>query len=67
MDEVSFGATALEGQTVVIDAAYVNGCEDIDLCLKLAAKGRQSWVATASRIRHHVSLSRSRTSANGPR
>jgi len=25
LDEVSFGATALEGQTVVIDAAYVNG------------------------------------------
>ena len=25
LDEVSFGATALEGQTVVIDAAYVDG------------------------------------------
>jgi ATP-dependent HslUV protease ATP-binding subunit HslU len=25
LDEVSFGATGLEGQTVVIDAAYVNG------------------------------------------
>jgi ATP-dependent HslUV protease ATP-binding subunit HslU len=25
LDEVSFGATALQGQTVVIDAAYVNG------------------------------------------
>lgn len=49
------------------DAAYVNGCEDIDLCLKLAAMGRQSWVATASRIRHHVSLSRSRTSAQNER
>lgn len=49
------------------DAAYVNGCEDIDLCLKLAASGKSAWVATASRIRHHVSLSRSRTSAQNER
>ena len=49
------------------DAVYVNGCEDIDLCLKLAASGKSAWVATASRIRHHVSLSRSRTSAQNER
>ena len=49
------------------DAAYVNGCEDIDLCLKLAARGKPAWVATDSRIRHHVSLSCSRTSAQNER
>ncbi len=49
------------------DAVYVNGCEDIDLCLKLAARGKLAWVATASRIRHHVSLSRSCSSAQNER
>lgn len=40
------------------DEHYVNGCEDFDLCFKLRAAGKAIYVANASRIRHHVSLSR---------
>lgn len=40
------------------DAAFVNGGEDIDLCFKLRAAGKGIYLASASRIRHHVSLSR---------
>lgn len=40
------------------DELYVNGCEDIDLCFKIRKSRRQLFVATNSRIRHHVSLSR---------
>jgi GT2 family glycosyltransferase len=40
------------------DEHFVNGCEDIDLCLKLRAAGKAIVVANTSRIRHHVSLSR---------
>ena len=38
--------------------AFFNGCEDIDLCFKLRAAGKATYIASASRIRHHVSLSR---------
>lgn len=41
-----------------LDEAFVNGCEDIDLCFKLRAAGKAIYLASQSRIRHHVSLSR---------
>ena len=44
------------------DDVFVNGCEDIDLCLKIRAGGKKIYVAQTSKILHHVSLSRSRAS-----
>jgi hypothetical protein len=44
------------------DEAFLNGCEDIDLCLNIRYLGKQIYVAPKSQILHHVSLSRSRTS-----
>jgi GT2 family glycosyltransferase len=44
------------------DETFVNGCEDIDLCLKIRQLGKKIYVAPNSRILHHVSLSRSRVS-----
>jgi GT2 family glycosyltransferase len=44
------------------DEVFVNGCEDIDLCLKVRANGQKIYVAPSSKILHHVSLSRSRVS-----
>jgi GT2 family glycosyltransferase len=44
------------------DEAFINGCEDIDLCLNIRHLGKQIYVAPNSQILHHVSLSRSRTS-----
>jgi hypothetical protein len=44
------------------DEVFVNGCEDIDLCLKVRAMGKSICVAPSSKILHHVSLSRSRVS-----
>jgi hypothetical protein len=44
------------------DETYVNGGEDVDLCLKLRALGKYAYVATTSHVKHHVSLSRDRTS-----
>lgn len=41
------------------DEVFVNGCEDIDLCLKIREAGQQIYVEPRSRILHHVSLSRS--------
>lgn len=49
------------------DEVFVNGCEDIDLCLKMRAAGKEIYVAPSSRILHHVSLSRSRTSLQNER
>lgn len=40
-----------------LDEAYVNGCEDVDLCLRAAAAGRINVVALRSRVLHHVSSS----------
>ncbi len=37
---------------------FLNGCEDVDLCLKIAQLGLHSYVALNSTIRHHVSLTR---------
>ncbi len=39
------------------DERYVNGCEDVDFCLRAAAAGRSNAVALGSVIRHHVSTS----------
>jgi GT2 family glycosyltransferase len=44
------------------DEAFVNGGEDIDLCLKVKAKGLYVYMAYQSVVKHHVSLSRDRTS-----
>lgn len=39
------------------DTAYVNGCEDIDLCLRLETLGKKHYVANDSVIHHLVSSS----------
>ena len=44
------------------DEAFINGCEDIDLCLMVRQSGKQIYLAPNSQILHHVSLSRSHTS-----
>ena len=43
-----------------LDEAYVNGCEDVDLCLRAAAAGRINLVALRSRALHHISSSQGR-------
>ncbi len=43
------------------DAAYHNGTEDIDLCVRLKVSGFRHYVANRSRILHHVSSSPGRT------
>lgn len=48
---------ALWEQLGGFDEAYVNGGEDIDLCLRARAVGRTNAVALRSVIRHHVSAS----------
>lgn len=45
------------------DEAYCNGGEDVDLCLRLRERGGRIYVATQSRIGHHVSLSRGKVTA----
>jgi O-antigen biosynthesis protein len=39
------------------DEGYVNGCEDIDLCLRARKAGLVNVVALRSRVLHHVSSS----------
>ena len=39
------------------DESYVNGCEDIDFCLRAEAAGRTNAIALRSRVLHHVSTS----------
>jgi GT2 family glycosyltransferase len=39
------------------DEAYINGCEDIDLCLRARKAGLTNVVALRSRVLHHVSSS----------
>src|SRR5262249_17345470 len=39
------------------DEQYVNGCEDIDFCLRAAAAGHVNVVALRSQVRHHISRS----------
>jgi GT2 family glycosyltransferase len=45
---------ALDG----FDETFVNGCEDLDLCFSLQARGKAVYIAPGSRIKHHVGLSR---------
>jgi len=49
------------------DESYVNGGEDVDLCLALRAQGLPSLLATRSVIRHHVSATRGATSLQDER
>ena len=62
------GAFAVTGACVLVraatwrrlggfDEAYVNGCEDIDLCLRARQAGLVNVVALRSRVLHHVSSS----------
>lgn len=44
------------------DEAYRNGGEDVDLALKLRARGQASFVALRSQVGHHVSASRGASS-----
>jgi GT2 family glycosyltransferase len=39
------------------DPAYVNGCEDVDLCLRAAAAGHVNLIALRSHVHHHISAS----------
>ena len=39
------------------DEGFVNGSEDVDLCLKTMQAGLRNYVATRSVVRHHVSQS----------
>lgn len=40
------------------DDQFLNGCEDIDLCFKIRAAGKEIYLSTHSEILHHVSLTR---------
>ncbi len=46
------------------DEGYRNGCEDVDLCMKLKTKGYRLYVALESVIRHHISVSPGRNEFN---
>ena len=46
------------------DEAYVNGCEDIDLCLRMHRQGRRHYVANESVIVHHKCASPGRKKFN---
>ncbi|WP_084442218.1 glycosyltransferase [Termitidicoccus mucosus] len=39
------------------DERFRNGCEDVDLCLRLGQKGYRHWVDYRSVVYHHVSAS----------
>jgi GT2 family glycosyltransferase len=39
------------------DTGFINGCEDVDLCLRAQATGRHNYVALRSVVRHHISCS----------
>jgi GT2 family glycosyltransferase len=42
------------------DEGYLNGCEDVDLCLRARAAGFTNHVAMQSVVRHHISASTGR-------
>ena len=46
------------------DETYVNGCEDIDLCLRMHRLGRRHYVANTSVILHHKGASPGRKNHN---
>jgi GT2 family glycosyltransferase len=59
------GACCLIRRSVFLEAggfdeSYVNGCEDMDLCLRLGQAGYKHYVATDSVIYHYVSSSEGR-------
>jgi GT2 family glycosyltransferase len=69
------GAFAVTGACVLIraetwrrlggfDERYINGCEDVDLCLRARAAGLVNVVALRSRVLHHVSSSPGRNLRN---
>ncbi len=39
------------------DEGFVNGCEDVDLCLRVQTRGRVNAVVLSSVVQHHVSAS----------
>jgi GT2 family glycosyltransferase len=49
------------------DESFVNGGEDIDLCMKVRRLGLDIYMAFGSVVRHHVSLSRDRSSLQNER
>jgi GT2 family glycosyltransferase len=63
------GACALVGRELWgelggFDEGYINGCEDVDLCLRARAARRVNAVVLASVVRHHVSSSSGRKLRN---
>lgn len=46
------------------DESYRNGCEDVDLCMKLKSRGYRIYVALESVVRHHISVSPGRNRHN---
>lgn len=40
------------------DEAYINGGEDVDLCMKITQAGGACWIVPASSVWHHVSQTR---------
>lgn len=42
------------------DEQYLNGGEDVDLCMKVSQLGGACWIVPASRVWHHVSKTRGR-------
>ncbi len=44
------------------DETYLNGVEDIELCMSVKKNGKSVYLASKSVIQHHVSLSRDRAS-----
>jgi O-antigen biosynthesis protein len=46
------------------DEAYINGCEDIDLCLKMHRQGHRHYVANDSTLVHHKGASPGRKKFN---
>jgi O-antigen biosynthesis protein len=49
------------------DEAFVNGGEDIDLCLRLRALGHPPVICPRSQVLHHVSATRGKTSLSNER
>jgi len=46
------------------DESFVNGSEDIDLCLRARAAGKRCYIALDSVVRHHISASAGRNLRN---
>lgn len=44
-------------QLGAFDEGFINGCEDIDLCLRAEQQGLKCYVALRSVVRHHISAS----------